>query len=368
MDKITMASPDIGAEEKSAVMRVLDSGSVAQGPEVAAFEEEFAEFIGVKHAVMFNSGTAAIHTALSSLEIGPGDKVITTPFTFIGTANPILMQGAEPVFVDIEAQSFNIDANLIGRAIDSDTKAIIPVDLYGQSCDYDAINEQVDGRASVVEDACQGIGGSYKNRKIGSLGRVAAFSLYATKNIMSGEGGVITTDDESIADHAKRFRQHGMSGPYEYSSIGYNYRSTDILAAIARVQLRRVDELNGRRAENAEVYNEELVDVPGIKTPTVNADTDHVYHQYTLRVDESSGLTRDNLIDKLRNNGVSTGIYYPKGLYSYEHMKRSADEAHNFPVTELATKQVLSLPVHPKVSKTDVRRIAGIIKEAAAHE
>lgn len=364
LPRINIAEPLIGEEEKEAVLEVLDSGMLAQGKNVNVFEEQFAEYCNSEYAVMLNSGTAAIHTALHSLGIGPNDEVITTPFTFIGTVNPIVMCGAEPRFVDIAPDNFNIDVSKIENAITSNTKAIVAVDLFGQPFDYTELRDIADRhKIHLVEDACQSVGAEYKQLKSGILGKIGAFSLYATKNIVSGEGGVLTTNDASIADDARSFRQHGMTGPYEYEGLGYNYRATDLVAALARVQLDRVDTFNSRRRQNAEIYDRELQGLKGLITPKVSPDRTHVYHQYTIRVTQESSVSRDILKRKLDEIGIGTGIYYPQPLHFYKHVNYVGYTRGSFPEAERAATEVLSLPVHPKVTEKQVSFIATSIRE-----
>ena len=230
--KISLVEPIVGEDEVAAVSRILRSGQLAQGPEVARFEEEFAALCGVRHAVAVNSGTAAVHCALSAVGVAAGDEVVTTPFTFAATATPILMQGARPRFVDIDPKTFNLDPDAVMAAIGARTKAVVAVDLFGQPISTEFAGALRERSVPVVEDACQAVGAAYGNTRAGGIGDVAAFSFYATKNLMTGEGGMLTTDDDAIAAAARRFRQHGQGERYEYLSLGYNYRMTDMSAAI----------------------------------------------------------------------------------------------------------------------------------------
>ncbi len=365
---ISVSSPIIGEAEKQAVMEVLDSGIVAQGPKVAELEEKFADYCGTKYAVAVSSGTAALHTALQAAGVGPGDSVITTPFTFIATSNSIMMQGAKPKFVDIEPDSFNLDASKLEDAYDQSVKAVLPVDLYGQPADYDEINYfAADHGLTVVEDACQSVGAVYLGWRAGSLGHLACFSLYATKNIMSAEGGIITTDSEEFVKSAKSFRQHGMdmNGQYEYSQMGYNYRTSDVLAAMAITQLSRADNFNRARIYNAQQLTAGLEDVEGLITPVIKPDRNSVFHQYTLRVSEDYPLSRQELIGHLKEKGVGTGIYYPRPLHLYPHIASLGYQEGDFPVAEQAAKEVVSLPVHPSLSNLDLERIIESIRGAS---
>lgn len=361
---ISIAAPIIEAEEKQAVNDVIDSGMLAQGPKVAELEKMWADYCGTKFALAVNSGTAAIHAALYAAGVRAGDEVITTPFSFIATINPILMLGAKPVLVDIDNQSFNIDVSLVEAAITDKTKAIIPVDLYGQPCDWAELRELADRyNLKVVEDACQAIGAEYDGVKAGALGDLGCFSLYATKNIMCGEGGIVTTNSEEQAAMIRSFRQHGMTAPYEYGELGYNYRMSDLHAAIAVEQVKKIDRFTKLRQRNAELLNAGLNDIVGIKIPHVFDNRTHVYHQYTIILDDKAGISRQDLIDGLRERGVGAGIYYPKPLHHYPHIAELGYDVGDFPVAEDVASRVVSLPVHPKVTEEDVDTIVGAVRE-----
>lgn len=359
---ITIAAPIIGKEETDAVNEVLRSGMLAQGPKVAELEQAFADYCGTKYGLALNSGTAAIHAALHAAGVGAGDEVITTPFSFIATINPVLMQGATPVLVDIDESTYNIDPALVKNAITPKTKAIIAVDLYGQPADWDELRAIADEHNIVlIEDACQAIGAEYKGRKAGSLADIACFSLYATKNVMCGEGGAITTDNEEYVTAIKSFRQHGMVAPYEYEGLGFNYRLTDLQAAIAVEQLKKVDAFTAARQKNAAALNQGLKDTPDIVIPTVADDRTHVYHQYTIRL--TGGQDRAALIDFLRSKDVGCGVYYPKGLHTYPHIAKLGYNQGDFPIAEQVASTVLSLPVHPGVTESDVQTITAAVIE-----
>lgn len=364
---ITVASPEIGAEEISAVNEVLKSGIIAQGPKVAELEKSFATYCGTKHAFAVSSGTAAIHAALYAAGIQPGDEVITTPFSFIATINPILFVSAKPVLVDISEVDFNIDAQAIKDGVTSKTKAIMPVHLYGQPADSGEIKKIASSRKiKIIEDACQAIGASFKDKKTGNLGDLGCFSLYATKNIMSGEGGMITTNNDEMAALIKRFRQHGMTAPYEYADFGYNYRMTDLQAAIAVEQLKKVDTFTQKRQRNAKFYDEELKGIKGVILPKLSPNRTHAYHQYTIRITEDFPLDRSELFEILKTKGIICGIYYPKPLHSYKHIQKLGYKIGDFPVAEKVASQVISLPVHPKLSKEDLNKVVAAIREVAS--
>jgi perosamine synthetase len=363
---ISIAAPIVEGEEIDAVNGVLRSGMLAQGPKVAEFEEAFAQYCGSKYALAVNSGTAAIHAALFAAGVGPGDEVLTTPFSFVATVNPIIMVGAKPVLVDIDPVTFNIDPTKIKEKVTPATKAIIPVHLYGQPCDQGSIDEVAKSHNLVViEDACQAVGAMYGSKKAGNLGSMGCFSLYATKNIMCGEGGVVTTNDEKYAQAIRRFRQHGMSGPYQYEHIGYNYRLSDLHAAIAVEQLKKVDNFNALRQKNAKLLDEGLAGIEGIELPLLANGRTHVYHQYTIRLKDNFSVGRQNFIDMLRDKGIGAGVYYPKALHSIPHIAAYGYKEGDFPVAEQAAREVVSLPVHPKVGEADVAHIVESIKEIA---
>lgn len=354
---IPISRPLIGDEERAAVLAVLDSGMLVQGPQVAAFEAEFAARLGVKHAIATSSGTTALHLAFMAHGIGPGDEVITSAFTFVASANSILYVGARPVFADIGEATFNLDPAAVEAAVTPRTRAIMPVHLYGQPCDMDRISSIASRHGlTVIEDAAQAIGASYRGQRVGTFG-TGCFSLYATKNVMSGEGGMVTTGDDALADRLRLMRHQGMRARYAYERLGYNFRMTDLHAAIGRVQLRRLDEITARRQENAAYLSRSLTSVV---VPAVAEDRDHVWHQYTVRLD--SERDRDEALQRLGQAGVGTGVFYPIGVHQLEHVHAVAG-VHHLPVTERAAQQVLSLPVHPALDRED---LATIVREVNA--
>lgn len=361
---ISIASPIVESEEIKAVNDVLESGMLAQGPKTAQLEEDWAKYCGTKYALAVNSGTAAIHSALYAAGVREGDEVITTPYSFIATINPILMLGARPILVDIDPATFNIDVTKIEAAVTSKTKAIVPVDLYGQPCEWDELRAVADKHnLMIIEDACQAIGADYKGKKAGALGDLGCFSLYATKNIMCGEGGIVTTNSDEQAAAIRSFRQHGMVAPYEYAELGYNYRMSDLHAAIAVEQLKKVDNFTARRQHVASKLNKALSDIKGIKLPSVAPGRSHVYHQYTVVLTDDADVSRDEFVAGLRERGVGAGVYYPKPLHVYPHIAKLGYKVGDFPVAEDLAARVVSLPVHPKVSDEDVITIAKAVKE-----
>lgn len=363
---IPIAKPLIGNEEIKAVADVLKSGFIAQGTKVNAFEELFAKLCGTKYAISVNSGTAALHTALNAAGIKQGDEVITTPFTFIATANTILMHDAKPVFVDIDEETFNIEPKKIKQKITKRTKAIVTVDLFGHLCDYDEISEIAKkNNLIVIEDACQAINAEYKGKKAGAFGDIAAFSFYATKNITCGEGGALTTNNQRYAEASKLFRQHGRSSmnEYEYIDLGYNYRMTDISAAILLEQLKKLDFITKKRIENAEYLSKGLEKIKGIKVPVVKKGYKHIFHQYTIKVEDNFKLKRDKLIKYLKEKGIGSAVYYPQPLHLCRHIRKLGYKKGDFPIAEKLSQQVLSLPVHPSVTKEQLNYIIDVFGE-----
>jgi perosamine synthetase len=354
---IPIAKPMIGPEEKLAVMEVLDSGMLAQGSRVEAFEEAFAEKCGTRYAVATTSGTTALHLALLAHGIGEGHEVITTPFTFIASANSILYTGARPVFVDIDSDKFTLDPELIERAITPATRAIMPVHLFGLCCDMDAIQSIADRHGlAVIEDACQSHGAEFKGKKAGSFG-TGAFSFYATKNMTTGEGGMITTNDAVIADQCRVIRQHGMRVRYYHEQLGYNFRMTDIQAAIGLAQTRKLDSFNTARIRNANFLNQNL---HGVKTPVVPQDYKHVFHQYTIRVAHGR---RDAMLAHLHDCGIGTGVFYPVPVHQQSFYRQAAGETISLPEAEKAASEVCSLPVHPGLGDADLLKIVEAVNE-----
>jgi perosamine synthetase len=348
---ISIAKPIIGKDEEEAILEVIASGQLVQGPKVREFEARFAELCGVEHAVATSSGTTALHIAMLAHQIGPSDEVITSPFSFIASANCVLYVGAHPVFVDIEPDFFTIDPAKVEERITKNTKAIIPVHLYGQSCDMDAIVEIAQKHnLAIIEDACQAHGATYKGRPIGSFG-TACYSLYATKNITTIEGGMLVTNDPQIAERARLIRSHGSPRTYEHVMLGYNMRLTDLLAAIGLVQLKKLSEWNSIRRANAAYLTANLSKIKGVVTPKVRDHAEHVFHQYTIRIPD-----RDNSAQKLREKGIGVGIHYPTPIHK-QPLYQQLGYSDVLPIAEAASREVLSLPIHPSLTKDDLDSI-----------
>ena len=365
--KIPIATPSIGDEEFEAVKRVLESRILAHGPEVELFEEEFAEYIGVEHAVAVASGTAALDLILRAYGIRPGDEVITTPFSFIATANAVLYQGARPVFADIDPATYNLDPEKVKELITPKTRAIIAVHLYGHPADMQALREIADDHnLLLIEDAAQSHGALYKGSKTGSLGDAAAFSFYPTKNMTTGEGGMVTTNDRALAERIRLLRNHGQAEKYLHVELGFNLRMTSIAAAIGRVQLRKLEQLNQRRRENAAALTSLLSKIAGIITPVERSWARHVYHQYVIRVTEEYPLSRSQLVEALGRRGIGTAVHYPRTIPEQPLYKRLGIGCPNgCPNARRAAREVLSLPVHPAVTLSDIRYVARAIEELA---
>jgi len=355
--QIPAASPIIGDEEREAVDRVLRSGMIAQGPEVAAFEREFADqLVGGRTNVAVNSGTAGLHLGLLAAGIGPGDEVLVPSFTFAATGNSVALTGATPVFVDIDADTFCMDADAADAAITERTAGIMPVHLYGHPADMTRLGEVAARRGvQLFEDAAQAHGAQWQGAPVGSFGTFAMFSLYPTKNMTSGEGGMVSCATDEIARMVRLLRNQGMERRYENEVVGFNARMTDIHAAIGRVQLTKLPAWNARRQAIASRYNAEL---QGVVVPPVAEGAVHVYHQYTIRVTED----RDGFAKALHDEyAVGSGVYYPIPNHELPSLRTEAD----LPVTARAAQEVLSLPVHPALSDEDVDRVIAAVNALA---
>ena len=363
LSMIPAARPLIGVEEREAVDRVLRSGMVAQGPEVAAFEEEFAaQLVGGRTCVAVNSGTSGLHLGLLAAGVGPGDEVIVPSFTFAATANSVALTGATPVFADISADTFNLDPASVSAAVSERTVGVMPVHLYGHPADLDALAQVAAQHGlAVFEDAAQAHGATYGGRPVGSFGSFGMFSLYPTKNMTSGEGGMVSCADEEIAHRVRLLRNQGMERQYENEVVGLNNRMTDIHAAIGRVQLGRVGAWTVQRQENAAVLDAGLGQVAGVVTPPVREGCTHVYHQYTIRIDGASGAQRDEVVAALRSeHKVGCGVYYPTPNHELASLARFAPP-WELPQTARAAAEVISLPVHPSLSEGDLERVVGAV-------
>lgn len=361
---IPIACPLLGSEEETAILRVLRSGQLVQGEQVAAFERHFAELCQVQYAVAVSSGTAALHLALLAHGIGPGDEVITTAFTFAATTNVLLMVGATPVFVDIDPDTYTIDPALVEAALTPRTKAILPVHLYGHPSDMQRIGQLAEAhRLYIIEDACQAHAATLDGKPVGGFG-TGCFSFYSTKNMTTGEGGMVTTNDPVIAERIRLLRSHGQETRYHHTAMGYNLRMTELQAAIGLAQLTKLERFTEQRIANAMVLTEGLKGA--VKTPVSRPGYRHVYHQYTIQVPGE----RDAWVETLYERGIGTGVHYPTPIYAQPFYRASPSRfrlahpssapdlsATYLPVTETAAKQVLSLPVHPALREKDLSTI-----------
>jgi dTDP-4-amino-4,6-dideoxygalactose transaminase len=361
---INVSEVHLDAEADALVLQVLHSGQLAQGPMVARFEAAFREISGTTHAVAVNNGTTALELALEATGVGPGDEVITTPFTFGATVNSILARGATARLVDIRADDFTIDATATEQAVGPRARAIVPVHLYGHPADLPALVELAESSGAViVEDAAQAHGAAVAGRPVGSFG-LGCFSLYATKNLTTGEGGVVTTDDDALADRLRTIRNQGMGQRYAYDMPGHNYRMTDLHAAVGVAEIQHLPARTERRRTNATQLTTGLAGIEGLTTPIEQPGRTHVYHQYTVRVGPAARLDRDTLAKELEARGVGSGVYYPRALHEYDCFRRHPRVIVGpVPEAERAGREVLSLPVHPWLSDADLDRITTTIHE-----
>lgn len=354
----------VDAQTQKEVVKVLQSGYLVWGQKVATLEAAFTSLCSTSHAVAVTSGTSALHTALSVLGLGVGDEVITTPFTYVATSNTVSLTGATPVFVDIDPQTYNLNPDLIEEAITPRTKAILSVDLYGLPVNYRRLKAIAKAHhLAFISDAAQAVGAEYYHHPVGSLADLTCFSLYATKNLMAGEGGMITTNSASLDLKCRRFRNHGESHGlnYAYQGIGHNYCPTDIMATIALGQLTHFPDNASRRRQIATRYLQELTAIDGLVLPYTPPHYLHAYHQFTLRLTSQYHLTRDQFQTKLLAKGITTRVYYPKSLHRLSHLNPSNRHYH-LPHALKAARQVVSIPVHPYLTDNEVEYIIQSIK------
>ena len=362
---IPISAVDLPPETEDLVLAVLRSGQLAQGAKVAELEAAFASCIGARHVVAVNNGTTALVTALDVAGLQPGDEVVTSPFTFVATLNAILEAGAVARFADISADDFCVQPDTMAAAITPRTRVLLPVHLYGQCADMPAIDALARAHGlTVVEDAAQAHGATVDGRAAGTWG-IGCFSLYATKNVTTGEGGFVTTDDDAIADRLRILRNQGMRQRYQYEMPGHNYRMTDLQAAVGLPQVARLATINATRRRNAARLSAGLQDCPGLRVPSIAAGREHVWHQYTVVVTDESPIGRDKLGEALTEMGVGNGVYYPRVVFdydSYRHHERVVADLDRVPVAVDVASRVLSLPVHPKLSDGDIDRICDAVR------
>lgn len=358
---IQIVKPVIGNDEILAVTEVLKSGMLAQGKVVNEFEAAFAKYNGVKNAIAVTNGTISLDIALKSLDIKQGDEVIVPDFTFISTANAVLFQGAKPVFADVDERTFNINPEDVVEKITDKTKAIIGVHLFGHPFEVKPIQDICeDHNLLLIEDSAQAHGAEYEDKKVGGFGIAGCFSFYATKNMTTGEGGMITTDSDEIAKICKLLRNHGESQKYCHTMLGYNYRMTDIQAAIGVAQLKKLDEFNEKRINHAEYLNKHL-NVSGLKHPHKENGVKHVYHQYavTIEIEEGFPMSRDEFMKYLKQKGIGCAIHYPLPIHNqplYQQLGYT-EENVQCPVATALSDKILSLPVHPALTEKDLMYI-----------
>ncbi len=356
---IPIARPYIGNEEIESVVKVMKSGMIACGGVVKEFEEKFASFNEVSYGVATTSGTTAIETALKASGINVGDKVLTTAFSFIASNNPIIKIGARPVFCDIDKDTFNISPDDIEKKLNEhkDIKALLIVHLYGQSCDMRSIMRLVkEFDLILIEDCCQSHGARFEGKIVGSFGHAGCYSFYPTKNMTTGEGGMVVCNDEKIYQQAKMYINHGMKKRYYHEGIGFNYRMTNIAAAIGLNQLDRLDDMNNKRKENAKYYDENIEN-ENVLIPFKDKDCDHVYHQYTLKIKNGK---RDEFVSYLNENEIGSGIYYPLSIPEQECYKEMGFKK-DYKNIDVVKDEVVSIPVHPALLKEDLEKIVKVV-------
>lgn len=354
---IPIAKPLLGEDEFAAVKEVLESGRLVQGPKVEAFEKAFAAYLGRKHAIAVATGTAALQVALLAHDIGRGREVVVPPLTFFASASTVLQAGAKPVFADVDRASYNLDPTKLPPVLTRKAQALMPVHLYGQTVDMDPVLETArEHDLVVIEDACQAHGAEYKGRKAGHLGDSACFSFYATKNMTTGEGGMVVTDDAKVAERARLLRDHGQSHKYEHVLLGYNLRMTEIAAAIGLVQLKKLEGWVTRRRENAKALTKGLAGIEGLVPPAEGNWMVHAYYQYIVRAEPSFRLPRDEIIQTLTDDGVGSRASYPMPLYKQAALKGLRLRGR-CPVAEDVVGRLFELPVHPGVSGADLETI-----------
>jgi perosamine synthetase len=362
MVQITVARPAIGQDEILAVKAVLESGKLAAGENVTEFENLFADYCGSTHAIAVNNGTAALHAALLAAGVGYGDEVIVPAFSFFATASAVSMTGAKPVFVDVCEETFNIDPLKVENCITSKTKAVIGVHLFGQPFDVPGIQQICEShKLTLVEDAAQAHGASWNGKRTGGFGQFGCFSFYATKNMTTGEGGMVTTNEKIFADRLRLLINHGQSEKYLHTRIGYNYRLTDIAAAIGIVQLKKLEKFNNRRRKNAEYYDTHIK-VKGLLTPVVSPGMHHVYHQYAIRLTDEFPLKRTDFIEYLKVKGIGSAIHYPIPIHR-QPVYSVTKEPDSCPISTSLASSILSLPVHPLLDNKELAYICEVINQ-----
>lgn len=354
-------------EAEALVLQVLRSGMLTQGTMVQRFEELCREMTGARHAIAVNNGTTALVVALEALQLRPGDEVITSAFTFVATLNAILESGATARFADVDADDFNINPAAAADLVNDRTRVLMPVHLFGQPCDLAAVTTIASKRnLAIVEDAAQAHGASYNGVRTGTSAGQATFSFYATKNLQSGEGGVVTTDDDGLADRLRLLRNHGMKARYQYELPGHNYRLTELAAAVAIPQFALLASITAARTTNAAYFSAHLAGLDGVVTPTTHPDRTHAWHQYTLRIAPDCATARDGVVQRLNEAGIGAGVYYPRAVYDYDcyrnHPRVVIGDGH--PVASKVASEVVSLPVHQYLTESERDQIVTAVHAA----
>lgn len=363
VDVVPIARPVVTEEDRRRVLEVLSSGRLSSGEWVERFEAAFAAYVGVPHAVATSSGTTALEAVLEALGVGPGDEVVVPAFTFAATANAVVHRGARPVFADIDPQTFNVDPGCVEDLLRRHrrVRGVVAVHLYGLPAAVDALVELADRYGVwLVEDAAQAHGAAVRGRRVGSFGVAGVFSFYPTKNMTTGEGGMVVTRDPQLARRVRLLVHQGQDGPYRYELVGHNYRMTNLAAALGLGQLEHLDERNAARRRNASELTRAIQGLPGIQPPAEPDGSVHVYHQYTVRA-----LRRDELSRYLKERGVESRVYYPEPVPHTEPYRRLGYTPGAWPQAERASREVLSLPVHPALRPDELRRVADAVREFA---
>jgi perosamine synthetase len=361
---IKISEVKLTEEEIGVALEVLRSGNLRQGTQCEAFEREFAAKVGARYAVSCSSGTASLHLAYMAF-LKPGEEVLVPSFTFMATGSTVVMGGGRPVFCDVDPDTFLIDLEDGGRRITGRTRAISPVHLFGNVVDIDAVNDFAERHGlMIVWDAAQAHGATWKQRDVGGFEHFASYSFYPSKNMFVGEGGMICTNNREQYEAMRSLRSHGETGKYHHTAIGFNYRMTDVEAAIGRKQLERLDEMLDRRRLNAEILTNGLSDIPGIKLQKVTPGAGHAWHQYCLLVDAAQfGCSRDSLAKKLKEKGIESGVHYPRGLHQQPVFKELYGPL-KLPVTEAISEKIMAIPVHHGLTEDDDRAMVEAIREA----
>jgi len=368
LKSIPLSSPDITHKEVEIISQVLSTPYLSIGPRVKEFEKKMAEYVGVKYAVAVNSGTSGLHLCVRSLDIKDGDEVITTPFSFIASANCMLFERAKPVFVDIDENTLCIDVNKIEEKITKKTKAILPVHIFGHPCEMDKIMEIAQKHnLAVIEDACESLGSEYKNKKTGSFGNAAVFAFYPNKQITTGEGGIVITNDEKTAKLCQSMRNQGRDEGdswLSHSRLGYNYRMTEVSAALGVTQMERIKEILGKREAVAQAYNKKLADIGGIKIPFVEKNVKMSWFVYVVRLDERfSRKDRDKITQKLKEMGISARDYFPPIHLEPFYVEMFGYKTGDFPVTEKVSESTIALPFYNNLTEKEIDYIANSLRQ-----